>query len=135
MGKENLFDFTSENRESLRQLINSIPVPIFYKNTDGIYVECNEAFEKFLDLPREKIVGKTVFDVAPRDKAEKYLAQDKELLENPGTQVYRYQVVSSSGTEYDVQFNKSTFLSKDNEVLGMIGVINIISHRKQPKQA
>ncbi|MGZ7049011.1 MAG: PAS domain S-box protein, partial [Methanobacterium sp.] len=39
-------------------LIDTIPSPIFYKDTDGIYRGCNKAYEEFLGLKKEYIVGK-----------------------------------------------------------------------------
>jgi len=48
----------------LQNVINAIPTPVFYKDTDGIYLGCNVAFEEFIGLSREQIVGKSVYDVS-----------------------------------------------------------------------
>src|SRR6202008_5012579 len=53
-----------------QQLIEAIPNPVFYKDTEGRYLGCNAAFEDYTALPRSKIIGKTVFDVASPEVAD-----------------------------------------------------------------
>ncbi|HKJ76305.1 MAG TPA: CHASE domain-containing protein, partial [Gammaproteobacteria bacterium] len=61
-------------------LLHTIPVPAFMKDAEGRYLTCNQAFETFLGLTREEIVGRTVFDLAPPDLARRYRASDDALL-------------------------------------------------------
>ncbi len=117
----------NKNKEAVRKLLNTIPKPIFYKDKNGIYIECNKAFEEFVNFSRDEIVGKTVFDIAPEEFAEKYYEQDNELINNPGIQVYKFKVESSDKKQHDVIFKKSTFLNKKKEVLGLIGVITVLN--------
>jgi PAS domain S-box-containing protein len=42
-----------ENLRFLQHLINAIPSPIFYKDTDGIYQGCNLAYEKYLGKSKD----------------------------------------------------------------------------------
>jgi PAS domain S-box-containing protein len=50
----------------LKTLIDAIPSPIFYQDISGLYLGCNRAFEEFLGLKKEKLVGKSVYDVFPK---------------------------------------------------------------------
>ncbi|RQW82149.1 MAG: HAMP domain-containing protein, partial [Geobacter sp.] len=57
-----------ENRLSaqlrfLQQLLDSIPIPVYYKDVSGRYLGCNAAFEEFIAMPRIDIVGKAVYDL------------------------------------------------------------------------
>jgi len=45
-------------------LVDTIPNPIFFKSVDGLYLGCNKAFEAFLGLERDKVVGKPVYEIA-----------------------------------------------------------------------
>ncbi len=120
-----LFEVINRKRDSINMLLNSIPVPVFYKEIDGSFVEFNKAFEKLIGMSREDLMGKTVFDICPKEYAEKYSSQDRELLANPGIQIYKYDIKLKNGLEYGVQFNKSTFLNDEKEVMGIIGMINV----------
>lgn len=75
-----------------RSLIESIGNPIFFKGTDGRYRGCNTAFADYLGLPKEEIIGRTVYEVASSNLAARYEEADRRLLEAPGVQKYEAQV-------------------------------------------
>lgn len=118
-----------------QHLIDTIPSPIFYKDRRGIYRGCNKAFENYLGLTREQIVGKTVFDVAPVELAAKYFEMDLALFENPGIQVYETAVRYADGTRHDVIFTKATYVDPEGEVAGLVGVMVDITDRKRMEEA
>ena len=64
----------------LQHLIDTIPNPVFYKDTTGIYTGCNRAFEEYIGLPKDQIIGKSVYQIAPAELAGTYFAMDKETL-------------------------------------------------------
>lgn len=107
----------------LQQLLNAIPAPLFYKDRDLKYTGCNTCFETFLSKRKEDLVGKTVFEIAPKHLAEEYHAKDLELLNNPGTQVYEFKVSKPDSEEKNVIFHKATYDDLHGELNGMIGVI------------
>jgi PAS domain S-box-containing protein len=111
-------------------LIDAIPIPVFFKNTYGKYLGCNEPFAKFLGMPKMEIVGKSVYDISPKHLADVYHAGDLELLNRGGSQSYESRVQYSSGTEHDVIFYKSTFPDVDGAVGGLIGAILDITDLK-----
>ncbi|MDP8255284.1 MAG: PAS domain S-box protein [Candidatus Alcyoniella australis] len=114
----------------LQTLIDTISSPIFYKDAKGIYTGCNAAFEQYIGLTREKIVGSTVYDIAPRELAEVYQRADDNLLKAGGSQQYEAQVRYADGTLHDVIFNKAVFKRAEGEPDGIIGVIIDITERK-----
>jgi PAS domain S-box-containing protein len=115
----------------LQELIDSIPNPIFYKNENAVYLGCNKAFEKFLEIASSKIIGKTVHDLSPKEQADKYHKMDVALLNEPGVQIYEYSVVNSRGKHHDVLFNKATINKIDGSIGGLVGIIFDITERKQ----
>ncbi len=56
-----------EQLQFLQRMIDTIPMPIFYKDLAGAYLGCNKAFELFLGISKEKLVGKTVLDITPKE--------------------------------------------------------------------
>ncbi|HWQ20807.1 MAG TPA: PAS domain S-box protein [Methanotrichaceae archaeon] len=120
-----------ENLRFLQRLIDTIPNPIFYKEIKGIYQGCNAAFEKYLGLSKEEIVGKSVYDISPPDLAGKYNEMDRALFDGPGVQVYESSVVCADGIKHDVVFNKATYTDMDGKVSGLVGVILDITERKK----
>ncbi|MBP7203017.1 MAG: diguanylate cyclase [Propionivibrio sp.] len=111
-------------------LMEAVPSPLFYKDASGAYIGCNRAFEQYLGISRENLIGKTVYDIAPPDLAARYDAADRELLGNPGVQTYEASVAYADGSRHDVIFHKATFNDVDGRVAGQIGVLLDITERK-----
>ena len=119
-----------EKTSFLNILLESIPVPIFYKDTEGRYIGFNNAFHKFFGKDQKYLVGKTVFDIAPRELAEVYHAKDLELLQNPGVQIYETEMKDIQGHLHNVVYHKATFTDASGKVSGLIGAIMNITDRK-----
>ncbi len=119
-----------EQNQFSQELINAIPNPIFYKNKNYQYIGCNDAFLQFIGKTKEEIMHKSPFDLAPKNKALHYIAQDKSLFENP-SRIQQYESkVSTPGGEKNVIFYKSVFRKIDGSVNGLVGVILDISEIK-----
>ncbi|WP_298272790.1 PAS domain S-box protein [Geobacter sp.] len=124
-----------ESRELLNAIIESIPNPIFFKNARGIYENCNRAFSEFLGIPKERLIGSTVYDVAPAELAAVYHRADLELMAEHGTQVYEAKVRYADGMLHDVIFYKSTILQEEGTLRGLVGVMLDITDRTCVEEA
>ena len=77
-----------QKSDFLQILVDTIPISIFYKDTNGIYLGCNRAYETFLGMGKEAIVGKTLHEIFPSDLADKYTEMDTNLFHDPGAFSY-----------------------------------------------
>lgn len=120
-------DKLNQSESFLKLLLNTIPNPVFYKDIDGIYQHCNDSFSRMiLGINKELIIGKSLYDLPeyiPTYLADIYSKKDQELFNNPGTQFYEAQVKCADGILRYFNFYKSTFISDDNKVLGLVGVM------------
>jgi len=120
-----------ENKNLLGSILESIPNPIFYKNADGVYVNCNKAFSSYLGIPREKIIGSTVYDIAPKELADIYHHADMKLMRERDPQVYEAQVRYADGLLRDVLFYKSLIWGNNGSLQGLVGVMLDVTDRKR----
>ncbi|MCG6186881.1 PAS domain-containing protein [Maribellus maritimus] len=120
-----------DDPEFHQKIIDALPIPIFYRDLNGVYQACNKAHEKFIGRLREQIVGKSVYDIHSREMADIYSRRDKELLESTGVQVYENQIKHSDGTIHNVIFNKAVIHDNDDKVIGIVGSINDITELKR----
>jgi PAS domain S-box-containing protein len=123
-----------KNERFLQILLDSMPVPVFYKNAKGIYSGCNESYAKFLGISKESFIGKSVYDISPKNLADIYYKKDKELFDHPGTQVYEAEVKGHDGITHNVVFNKATYNNEDGSLGGLIGVILDITKQKEAEK-
>ncbi len=114
----------------LQGLLDAIPSPVFYKDEEGIYRGCNSAFEAYIGLSREEVVGSSVYDVAPKELADTYHEMDMALLREKGVQIYEAPVRFADGSHHDVMFHKAAVESENGEVVGLVGVMLDITPRK-----
>ncbi len=117
-----------------QKIIDALPIPIFYRDLNGIYKACNMAQEKLLGLPKSQIIGKTVFDIQPFEIAEIYAQRDQELFDSPGDQIYEAKFRDITGTLHDVVFNKAVIRNNQGEIAGIVGSIFDITERKKAER-
>jgi sensor domain CHASE-containing protein len=65
------------NLQFLQTLLDAIPTPVFYKNTMGLYLGCNNAYAQILGLSIDQIIGQTVYGIASKDLADIYQQADQ----------------------------------------------------------
>ena len=116
-----------------RELIEALPVPIFYKARDGRYLGVNRAWEDFFGVSRESIMGQRVENLYEDSPAvgARHRHMDDELWANPGSQSYEITLFTRDGRLRHTLYYKATFRGADGEVAGLIGTIIDITERKQ----
>ena len=115
----------------LQLLMDAIPISVFYKDTRGIYIGCNNTYATLLGKSKEEVIGKTVYDVYPADLANRYRRMDLELLANPGIQQHESRITGKDGISRDVLFNNATYFDDTGHVGGIIGAMLDITDRKE----
>ena len=119
-----------ENLRLLDTLLGAMPNPVFFKDRQGIYQFCNDAFLEMIGVPREEVIGHTVHGVAGSTMARVYAQADADLMASGGSQMYESQIRSSTGVVRDVIFNKAVVKALDGTPLGIVGVVQDVTERK-----
>jgi PAS domain S-box-containing protein len=125
----------ADHTRFLSTLIDTLPLPVFYKDAGGKYLGCNRPFEEYLGIGRDALIGKTVYDIAPKKLADVYFAADQDLLKNPGFQRYESQVRYADGSLHDVIYYKACYLDHRGAIGGIIGAFLDITERKRMESA
>jgi PAS domain S-box-containing protein len=119
------------------KLVDSLPVPVFFKSRDGRYLGVNRAWEEFFGLRGDAFIGKSVADLYPQDPAiaERHAAMDRELYAHPGRQSYEIRVRVRDGNLHDTIYYKATYTDAHGEIAGLIGAIIDITARTRAETA
>lgn len=123
-----------ENVHFLSTLVETIPLPIFYKDVKGQYLGCNTVFEIYTGYKRGNLIGKTDNDLYPEEFAKIYTLADNDLLKNNASQRYEGQMIYADGTVKDVIFNKAIFTDAEGNILGLIGAMFDITELRRNEQ-
>ncbi len=109
-------------------LLESLPIPVFVKGTDGRYGYVNRAFEEFFETRRERIVGKKPKDILSRQDAEFVALQDFQLPDSGGGRTFESYLTTVGGETYNLLLRKKTLAAPDGSIAGVAGVIFDATH-------
>jgi diguanylate cyclase (GGDEF)-like protein/PAS domain S-box-containing protein len=68
-------------KDALAALIEHAPIPIVVKELEAQkFILVNRAYEKFMGISRDQLIGRTVNDLFPPDEAERIICYDQRAL-------------------------------------------------------
>lgn len=124
-----------EHRDFLMTLLETIPIPVYYKNVNTEFVGCNSAFEASTGFKRGDIHGKTVRDLFPNTDFEKDIQSDLQLIEFGGNRIEEASLQYADGSIRDVIYHKAAYTDAEENIIGLIGAIFDITERKKSEKA
>ena len=127
-------DALKASQTFLKNLFEVLPIPVFYKNREGKYLDVNNSFLATFGYPKEQIVGKTISDIYPFNLVPIYNEKDEELYKTESFQQFESKFPNVSGILHDVIISKTVFRNDKNEVSGLIGALLDITARKRAEE-
>jgi PAS domain S-box-containing protein len=124
-----------EQTSFLQILLDTLPTPLFYKDLDGRYTGCNNAFTEFTGRPRDQIIGKTVHELWPEEMAEVYYDADLDIFSNSRKQEYESDIMYADGSIHQVRFYKAPLVDNAGQVTGLVGVFVDVTDQKKGEAA
>jgi PAS domain S-box-containing protein len=97
-------------------------------------VSCNESYARDLKIKPEEIKGKTDYDFFPKKLAEKYRADDKEVIAS-GQRKDIEEVYVQDGQEVFVQTVKTPIRNEKGYITGVLGIFWDITKRRRAEDA
>jgi PAS domain S-box-containing protein len=112
----------AEQRTMLQSLVEHIPDFIYIKDIDGRYVVDNAAHRGLVGVRSlDDVVGKTVYDLYPRELADKFTADDKAVLAAQTPLLNRSEFVTDKrGHKIPVLTSKVPWRDKDGKLIGLV---------------
>ena len=103
-----------------RQLLESNPLPVCLTDLEGHFLMVNQAWEHFMGLSRDQVLGRHNRDFLPPQEAQAYDAHSDELLRVGGQIRYEERLHRPDGSVRDVQVTKVRLLSHQGEPMGLL---------------
>jgi PAS domain S-box-containing protein len=127
----------------LRTLIDNLPSAVFVKDNEYRKTVVNSQHVKAvaahlgslgLNSPKD-VLGKTDFDLYPRDLAERYLEEDRRIIRD-GDSILNKEVtvVNADGRKSWLLESKVPLRDKDGRIKGLIGIMTDITAQKEAEE-
>ena len=118
----------------IESLLDSIPDLIFFKDLHGVYAGCNPAFAGFVGRASEEIVGKTDYELFPKEAADFFRKQDAEMLKSLQPRRNEEWVNYPDGRRVLLDTLKLPYRAPDGTLLGVLGVSRDITEREAAEE-
>ncbi|MCF5892371.1 PAS domain-containing protein [Aeromonas veronii] len=115
-------------------LLKAIPIPVFYKDIEGRFLGCNQAFNQVIGIGKEALLGRRVEELLPVGLAEAYSMREAELLRSRQPQCIEQQLHDRNGMRYQVICFKDLFYDHQGMVAGIIGTLVDITRLKESER-
>jgi two-component system, LuxR family, sensor kinase FixL len=116
-----------------RTLIESLPQHVFFKDRNSVFVSVNAAFAADVGKKPEDLIGKSDFDLFPKELAEKYCADDQRVMQQRVPETLE-EVNVAGGKWRIVEVVKAPVVDDDGEVIGLLGIFTDITERKTSEE-
>ena len=114
-----------------QDLLNLLPLPIFYEDQNGKYLSCNQAFCDFMGKPKDEIISKTVFEINASPAAQNYFEHDLLMMaRNMSCEVVERVMLRGDGEYRNVSIYKS-LLTRLGSISGIVGVLLDVTDLKK----
>ena len=108
--------------QELRSLLDNIPDPVWLKDTQGRYLNCNRAFAQLLGKTEAEIVGRYELDLVSADIARAFRYNDRVALGSQ--QPYRHEqwLVAADGKLHMLDTLKLAVRDLNQQTYGILGI-------------
>jgi len=115
----------------LNTVINTIPDLIWVKDTNGVYLACNEMFERFFGAKESTILGKTDFDFVDPELAQFFLDNDRAAIAAGGAKINEEFLKFADGShEGEFDTIKTPMKDLEGNIVGVLGISRDVTDRK-----
>lgn len=117
------------------ELMDNIPDVIYFKDKSGKIVLVNNAYAKGLGITPDEVIGKTDFDIFPKNRAKIMQKDDLWVIKNKKPIIDKVErATRPDGQDNYVSTTKIPRFNKKGLVIGLIGITRDITRRRQLEQ-
>jgi PAS domain S-box-containing protein len=123
-------------QQIIEGIINAIPVRVFWKDKNLVYLGCNAGFARDAGFANPKdIIGKDDYHLAWGDRAELYRGDDRQVIESGCAKLLIEEPQTTpEGKTITVLTSKIPLRGPNGEISGLLGVYMDITERKRTEE-
>jgi PAS domain S-box-containing protein len=126
-------DSLAKSNRMLNAILETIPVRIFWKDRQGIYLGCNQLVARDAGLPSPAaMIGKSDRELNWQASAHEYARDDLEVMQTGVSKLFYEETVPlPDGRNIRVRTSKIPLRDAEGEVIGVLGAYEDITEGKQ----
>ncbi len=117
----------------IRSLMDHLPQRIFLKDRNSAYLFANETFGRDLHRDVSEIAGKSDYDLFPPETAERFISDDRRILES-GIAEEREETYRTAAGDRLMHMIKTPLRNPSGEVFGLSGIFWDITEQKKAEE-
>jgi PAS domain S-box-containing protein len=127
-----LLEELARERNQLRTLIDHLPDYIYFKDTKSRFLDANKATVRIMKCKtRDDLLGKTDFDFYPKNFAQKYFADECDIIKTGEAKVdIEESIIDEQGRHRFLSTSKVPLRNKTGKIIGLVGIGRDITERK-----
>lgn len=133
--KNILQPFNKPKLDLLRELFDSIPDAVYFKDKKGRLIMVNKAHAAGLGLKPQEVVGKTDFDFFPLEQARQMTDDDNGVMRTGRPLLDALEKTTRpDGSRHYVSTTKLPRRDEKGRIAGIMGITRDITHRTQVQE-
>ena len=112
-----------------RNVINSVPNPLFIKDDKHRWIVFNEAFCTFLGIERSELFGKSDYEFFPKHQADVFWEKDDVVLKSGKSNINEEEITNDKGERFTILTSKVR-ISDEKGNFYILGTITDITEMK-----
>ncbi len=118
----------------LGELLNALPNPVFYKDTEGKFLGYNQAFIRLAGISGDELLGKTAENFLAGQLIKLAASTDDQALDGQGLQHYECLLSLADGSQRYYAIMKDSFRHQDGSLGGVIGAFYDLTEIKKAEK-
>lgn len=129
---ERVAELLAANR-FLDSVFEHLPTPVYLKDAAQLlYVRINRAAEALFGISREKMIGKSAYEVFEKDEADIFVAQDRRVLASGTSEdISEHWLTSRTRSARLLHVRKVPVFDEGGEPTHILGIVEDVTHQKE----
>ena len=125
-----------ESQRLLQLVLDSIPVRVFWKDRDSVYMGCNRNFARDAGLDEAaQLIGKTDFELGWAEQAELYRSDDRHVMESGVAKLnFEEPQGGKDGSLRWLRTSKIPLRDMEGRVFGVLGIYEDVTEQKHTEE-
>ena len=133
--RKKLEDELAHERDLFRALMDNVPDPIYFKDTESRFMRVSKVSCPGLGVRNpEEAVGMTDFDFCPQGLAEQFRADDLMVMKSGEPLINKEEVMIDKIGKRWYSATKVPIRGKDGQVIGLVGISRDITKLKETEE-